>query len=86
MAISRIAFALSDAISEIKSLDTTAGDRPDFRIDISMGIKTFDRVVDEIQHHFGAQLQKDAQYRGMGRAVKFAGMRLIMVPPGNRDG
>ncbi len=85
MAISRIAFALSDAISEIKDLDNTAGDRTDFRVDICMDHVTYDRVVDALQHHFGAQLQKDAHYRGMGRAVKFAGMRLIMVPPGNRE-
>jgi hypothetical protein len=86
MAISRIAFALSDAMNEIKALDTTAGDRPDFRVDIHMDYVTYNRVIDALQHHFGAQLQKDAHYRGVGRAVRFAGMRLIMVPPGNRDG
>lgn len=85
MAISRIAFALSDAMNEIKRLDETAGDRPDFRVDIHLDHKTHERVLDELEHHFGAKLQKDPHYRGMGSAVRYSGMRLIKVLPGNRD-
>lgn len=77
MPVSRIAFALGDLRTEIKAL------LPEYEgslADIGMPPPVFEKVVSELEHHHGAKLQKDSEYRG--RAVRYAGMRLVMVPVG----
>lgn len=84
MPVSRIAFALHDAVREIKDL---SGDheRADFAVDIRMDQRSYDAVVKELEHHFGgAKLRKDDSHRGLGQAVWYSGVRLVSVPPGNR--
>lgn len=84
MPVSRIAFALHDAVREVKELG--GGDeRPDFAVDIRMDQRTFDGVVKELEHHFGgARLRRDDRHRGLGQAVWYSGIRLVSVPPGYR--
>lgn len=77
----RIAFALSDAIEEIKRI---VADPEKIVCDIHLDAVTHATVVRELEYHFGAQLQRDSHYRGLGTAVKYQGMRLISILPGNR--
>lgn len=77
----RIAFALADAIAEIRRL---VPENPALVVDIHMDQATHNKIVGELEYHFGAKLQRDDRYRGLGVAVKYQGMRLISILPGNR--
>jgi len=85
MPVSRIAFALGDLRAEIAGL-LPDDVRTSPLVDVCMAPSVYDRVVSELQHFHGAKLQKDAHYRGPGTVVRYASMRLISVPPGNRNG
>jgi hypothetical protein len=85
VAVSRIAFALGDLRAEIAGL-LSEDLRTSPLVDVCMAPMVYDRVVSELQHFHGGKLQKDARYRGPGTAVRYASMRLISVPPGNRNG
>lgn len=78
--VSRIAFALGDLRNEVMALlpedirETTV-------VTLCMDPIVYDRVVSELQYrHHGAKLQVDADYHGPGKAIRYAGMRLVMVP------
>lgn len=81
MPVSRIAFALGDLRSEIVKL---LPEDVEMVVDVHMDVPTFTAVVKELEHHHGARLQRDDRWRGPGLAARYAGMRLIMEPPGNR--
>lgn len=85
MPVSRIAFALGDLRAEIASLLPEEA-RTSPLVDVCMTPTVYDRVVSELQHYHGGKLQKDDRYRGPGSAVRYASMRLVSVPPGNRNG
>lgn len=82
MPASRIPFALSDAVKEVKSL-LREDEEP--TIELHLDVPTYVRVKAELEHHYGASLQKstarDLRMRG-AEAVKFAGMTIIAIPPG----
>ena len=86
MAVSRIAFALADAMNAIRELSPGGPERPGFAVDLAMDLETFERVVSELEYHHGGKLQRDQRYRGLGKAMRYTGIRLIAMPPGNRNG
>lgn len=83
MPASRIAFALNDALIEIRRLRGQAA--AEAVIEVHLDPATFDVTVKELEYHFGAPLKVDPQYH-RGRARQFAGARLVPMLPGNRNG
>lgn len=85
MPVSRISFALADLRNEVKALIPDEDEREAASVDICLAPPVYDLVVRELEyHHHGQKLQKDDRHRGPGRAVRYAGMRLVCVPLGNR--
>jgi hypothetical protein len=81
VAVSRIAFALGDLRSELTDLIPEELHDPPLA-EVCMAVPIYEAVVRELEYHHGAKLQKEPGYRGT--AVRYAGLRLIMTPPGNR--
>lgn len=81
MPASRIAFALGDLRSELAAL--IPEDQMIMPLaDVHMPPLVYEKVVKELEYHHGGKLQKDRMYRGT--AVRYAGMRLILEPLGNK--
>lgn len=85
--VSRLAFALGDLKTEIMALLPDEDARERALITILLDPPAFSLVVRELEYrHHGAKLQKDERFRGPGMAIRYAGMRLVCQPPGNKHG
>lgn len=86
MAVSRIAFALGDLVTELTRLSPDGAERPGFGVELRLDPVTFAAVERELVHHYGTKMREerhpDDGMRGIGRCIKFVGLRLVSVLPG----
>ncbi len=86
MPASRITFALADLRNEILAMLPSEEMQAAASISIVLDQPVYDIVLRELEYrHHGASMPVDAKYRGPGKAVRFAGMRVVCIPLGNRE-
>ena len=91
MAVSRIVFAIADLKSELERLGFerlgSGGDQV-LPIELRLDVPTFDAVERELTNHFGLKPKRETRaddgLRGIARCIKFSGVRIVAVLPGNR--
>lgn len=85
MPASRIAFALSDLRNEIERLmplDST------FRIEVKLSPDAYRRATDELAHHYGVELKREAIQGalGTGESVRIGGITISTMLSGPGSG